>query len=321
MFSRGVQAASDGGFYAYGMSDGGDISPEFRALGVASDAVDASYSSLLTAYLREESPMFGAPITVLTTQRGEPFTWPTLTADGTFGGTVTAEAGGITEADPTLSSVTFGAFKYGVTRLFSAELEEDKYIGLQAVLARSSARGLNIGAGAHLTTGTGTVQPNGIVNAATAGYTATGTASGQATDTFFSPTDLLQLFGTLVSGYRNSTSSGWMVSSTAATKMRIFKDGTGNFMWDPSLVAGQPDRFYGRPVYENAAMAAVASATTSVLFGDLSAYYTRIVGAPRVEFSRDYKFNTDQLALRSIIRVDGNLLDAGAIKKLVSANT
>jgi HK97 family phage major capsid protein len=92
-------------------------------------------------------------------------------------------------------------------------------------------------------------------------------------------------------------------------------------MWDPSLVAGQPDRFYGRPVYENAAMAAVASATTSVLFGDLSAYYTRIVGAPRVEFSRDYKFNTDQLALRSIIRVDGNLLDAGAIKKLVSANT
>ena len=40
-----------------------------------------------------------------------------------------------------------------------------------------------------------------------------------------------------------------------------------------------------------------------------------------MEFSRDYKFNTDQLALRTIIRLDGNLIDAAAIKSLVSANT
>ena len=86
-------------------------------------------------------------------------------------------------------------------------------------------------------------------------------------------------------------------------------------------MSGQADRFYGRPVIENPAMVAVASATKSVLFGDMSAYYTRIVGGPRVEFSRDYKFNTDQLALRTIIRLDGNLIDAAAIKSLVSANT
>jgi HK97 family phage major capsid protein len=320
-FVRGFEAVRSGGFYGY-TPDDREYVAKFRALQTqGGSAIDESFSTQLTVYLREESPMFGAPITVLPTPRGEPFTWPRLTADPNHGGTITAEAGGINELDPTLSSVTFGAFKYGITNLWSAEVDNDNVIGLQGVIARSTARELAIDAGAHLTTGTGTVQPTGIVVGATAGYTATGTASGQATDLFFSPTDLLQLFGSVVSGYRNRSSSGWMVSNTAATKMRIFKDSTGNFMWEPSLISGQPDRFYGRPVIENPAMAAVASASKSVLFGDLSAYYTRIVGGPRVEFSRDYKFNTDQLALRTIIRVDGNLIDAAAIKSLVSANT
>ena len=74
-------------------------------------------------------------------------------------------------------------------------------------------------------------------------------------------------------------------------------------------------------MYENNAMAAAASASKSVLFGDLSAYYTRMVGTPRVEFSRDYKFNTDQLALRTLMRLDGNLVDTIAIKSMVSADT
>lgn len=320
-FIRGWESVKQGGFYAYNVDDR-QFARQFRALQSAGgSAIDESFSTQLTIYLREESPMLGAPITVLATPRGENFTWPRLTADQAMGGTVTAEAGGIVELDPTLSSVTFSAFKYGITTLWSAEVDQDNVIGLQGVIARSAARELAIDAGAHLTTGTGTIQPTGIVSAAAAGYTATGTASGQATDTFFSPADLINLFGSVVSGYRNRTSSGWMVSNTAATKMRLFRDSTGNFLWEPSLVTGQPDRFYGRPVYENPAMAAVASATKSVVFGDLSAYYTRVVGGPRVEFSRDYKFNTDQLALRTIIRVDGNLIDTAAIKYLVSANT
>jgi HK97 family phage major capsid protein len=322
LFIRGFATAQNGGHFAYGMDQAGNIDPEFRALQTqGGSAIDESFSSQLTVFLREESPMFGAPITILNTPRGEPFTWPRLTADPNHGGTVTAEAGGINELDPTLSSVTFGAFKYAITNLWSSEVDQDNVIGLQGVIARSTARELAIDAGAHLTTGTGTVQPTGIVVGATAGHTATGTASGQATDTFFSPVDLLNLFSSVVSGYRNRSTSGWMVSTTAASRMRIIRDSTGGFLWDNSLVAGQPDRFYGRPVYENPAMAAVASASKSVIFGDLSAYYTRMVAAPRVEFSRDYKFNTDQLALRTIIRVDGNLIDAIAIKSLVSANT
>lgn len=325
IFLRTVAQAKSEGFAWFGMDEKGEVPTEYRALDVSTDgegtAFGRGFVSDLWIYLREESPMFGSPISVLRTQTGETFDWPKVTADPNHGGTVTAEAAGLNELDPTLARVTFRSHKYGMINLWSAELDQDNIINLQTVLARTAARELTIDAGAHLTTGTGTTQPNGIVNAASAGHTATGTASGQATDTFFSPADLLDLFGAVISPYRNRSTSAWMVSNTAATKMRKFRDSTGNFMWEPSLVSGQPDRFYGRPVIENVAMAAVASATKSVIFGDMSAYYTRVVGTPRVLLSREYKYSTDQLALRTIIRLDGNLLDDGAVKSMVSANT
>ena len=215
-FVRGWQAVKAGGFYAF-EPDGREYMKRVMQTAGGS-AIDESFSTQLTVYLREESPMFGAPITILNTPRGENFTWPRLTADQAMGGTITAEAGGIVELDPTLSSVTFSAFKYGITTLWNSELDEDNVIGLQSVIARGAARELSVDAGAHLTVGTGTVQPNGIVNGATAGHTATGTASGQAGDTFFSPTDLLNLFSSVIAGYRNRSSSAWMVSTTAASQ-------------------------------------------------------------------------------------------------------
>jgi HK97 family phage major capsid protein len=41
----------------------------------------------------------------------------------------------------------------------------------------------------------------------------------------------------------------------------------------------------------------------------------------RVDVSKDYKFNTDQLAVRTIERVDGDLPDTAAIVYLISSNT
>jgi hypothetical protein len=39
-----------------------------------------------------------------------------------------------------------------------------------------------------------------------------------------------------------------------------------------------------------------------------------------VESSIHYKFNTDQLALRTVERVDGDLIDVIAVRALVCAN-
>lgn len=293
---------------------------ESRALQSAGGtAIDATFYDRVTIYERSLVPVLNVA-TVLNTTRGEAITLPRLTADPAYGGTVVAEAAGITELDPTLSSVTLNAFKYAIVTLWSRELDTDEVIGLEDLIANASARELSIDIGAHLTTGTATTQPNGVINAATNGGTAGGTASGQASDTFFAAKDLVDLYYGLAIPYRQN--AAWMVSTTAAAKMRAFRDSTGGFLWEPGNLRGQGgiDRFLGLAVYENPAMAAVASATKSVAVGDFSKYFIRRLPL-RVERSQEYKFSTDQLAIKVVERLDGNLVDTAAIRYLVSANT
>lgn len=293
---------------------------EFRALQSAGgSAIPTTFQESVTVYLRTLSPMFREDlVTVLNTPTGNPITLPRLTADQSMGGTVTAEAGGILEADPTISSVQLDSYKYGITTLWSAELGQDQVINLADLIARSAARELALDIGDHLTTGDGSAKPNGIVAASTLGGTATGTASNTAADTFFGPADLIDLKYTLASGYRQVGT--FMVSSTALAKMRKFRDSNKQFLFTPSLVMGQPDMFDGSPVVENPGMAAVASAAKSVIFGDLSRYFVRRLPT-RVDTSMEYKFSTDQLAIRVIERVDGDLVDTVAVKHLICANT
>jgi HK97 family phage major capsid protein len=325
LIKRGFQAVRDGGGFSFDAEQLRHIQPDktfYRALQSAgATAIPTTFIESVIVFQRTVTPMLDPGIvTILETPSGNPIDLPRLTADPNHGGTVTAEAAGIVELDPTLSKVTLGAFKYGVTNLWSAELDQDNVINLEDLLGRSTGRELGLDVGTHLTTGTGTVQPKGIVDAATSIGTANGTALGASNWTFVGPHDLLDLYYAVAAPYRNAPGAAWMANADGINKMRKFRDSNQQFLWDGSLVAGAPDTFNGRPVYENPAMAAPASATKSFIFGDLSAYYVRRTPI-RVEFSRDYKFNTDQLALRTIMRVDGNLPDAIAVKTIISANT
>lgn len=287
---------------------------EYRALAKSTSTVDQTFYDRVVVYERTFTPMLNPDVvTVLPTMRGENLTIPRLTADASGGGTVTAEGGTISAADPTISSVVLGAFKYSTINLWSAELDQDEVIGLEDLMARTTARDLAIGAGAHLTTGTGTVQPNGIITAAGNG----GTASGTANNKFFGPGDLVDLYYSVAAPYR--AVGTWLVSSTGLAKVRKFVNSSGDFIWVPGL-GGAPDTVLGRPIFENPAMAAVASASKSVVFGDTSRYFVRRVTPARVEISSEYKFDTDQLALKVVERLDGNLVDTAAVNYLVSAN-
>lgn len=295
------------------------VGHEARALASSGgSAIATTFADFVTVYERTMNPMLDIS-TVIPTRTGNPIVFPRLTADVTAGGSVTAEAGTLTEGDPTISSITLTAFKMAHITLWSSELDQDEVIGLDRLVADAISRPMALGWGTFFTTGTGTTQPNGFITAATNGGTAGGTASGQASDTFLAAADLVDLYYSLAAPYRRNAS--WVVSNTAIAKMRKFRSSTGEFLWNPALQAGQPASFLNLPVYENPAMAAVASASKSVAVGDFSRYIIRSVEPMRVDLSTEYKYNTDQVAIRVITRRDGNLPDAIAIKYLVSANT
>ena len=291
---------------------------DLRALVIADGHVPTSFSNQVVVYERDYTPMLNPDVvSIMNTPDGNPISIPKLTADAAVGGTITAEAGGITEADPTMGTATLSAYKYGVTTLWSSEVDIDNNIGLQSLIARTNARELAQDINTALTTGDGSSKPNGIVSAAANAGTASGTAAGTGYDVFYSPADLIDLKFSLAQPYRQR--GAFMVSTTAMAKLRKMRDSTGGWLFQNAPIVGQPDLFDGSPVYENAAMAAVASASKSVLFGDLSAYMVRRLPL-QVAASIHYKFSTDQIALRTIERIDGELPDGAAIKYLVSAD-
>lgn len=278
-------------------------------------AVDTTFIDQVLFYEADESPMLDpAVVQVLVTTRGEAMDLPRLTARANVGGTLTAEAGTITEADPTLSKITLNAYKYTGITLWSAELDEDDVVGIREILAESLGQDIVEQVNAPLTTGNGSNVPNGIISAAANG----GTAAGTANNAFFGPDDVIDLFYGRKAAYRRR--GNWMASTTGLAKVRKLQDSTGQKIWQPSLIPGQPETVLGRPIFENPDMAAVASASKSLLFGDTHRYVVRRVGTARVELSRDYKFNSDQLAIKVVERLDGDLRDANAVAYLVSAN-
>jgi len=269
----------------------------------------------VTVYERTFTPMLNPSVaTILNRTDGSPLVLPRVTADPAHGGTITAEAGGVNELDATVSQVTLNPYKYAITNLWSAELSQDNTIGLENLIAFTTGRELAIDIGAALTTGDGSGNPNGFITAATNGGTATGT--GTTYGTYFGHTDLVSLFYGLQAPYRANAS--WQANSTSLAQIRNARDTAGNFLWQPAPSAGAPETLLGRPIYENPAMAS-GSAAKSVAVGDFSRYVVARVVPIRVESSIHYKFNTDQLALRTIERVDGDLPDAIAIRFLVGA--
>jgi HK97 family phage major capsid protein len=291
-----------------------------RALSTSPDVnVPSTFVNRLTVYERDGAPMLDPSVVNLNTvNRGQPYIFPVLTADPAIGGTVTAEGAGITDTDATISAATATPYKVASMQTWSNELQADNTLNLEDALARAAGRELGIDINALLTTGDGSGKPEGWVTATTNGGTALGTAQGQSTDTFFSYFDLADLFFSLPATLRDRSS--FMVSSTAMAKIVKMRDSSGFPIVEQDPRSGIGRTLFGKRLLENASLAAVASASISVGCGDFSAY--EVVRLPlRVELSPHSKFSTDQVQLRTIERVDGKLVDATAIRYLVSADT
>lgn len=281
-------------------------------------AIATTFADRVVVYERTLNPMLNPNVvTISTSPSGAPFKVPRLTADVSFGGTVTAEAVALTEADPTISAVELTPYKYGGITLWSAELDQDEILGIQDLIARSHAREIAIDAGAALTTGNGSGKPNGIITAATNGGTASKAFGGTAT-TFFDYGDLVSLFMAVPAPSR--AEGVWQMSTDAIEKCLTFRTDDGDRVLLPGLLGTGQLTLMGKPIYENPAMASVGSASKSVVFGDHSAYWVRRVAPLRVELSTHYKFNVDQVALKVVDRLDGDLIDVTAVAYLVSAD-
>lgn len=286
-----------------------------RAMTVSSNTVKKTFADFVVQYLTDIAPVYGYARKLRTSQ-GEDITVPRITANPAANWI--GEAGTITAGDPTIGSVTLGAYKLAALTLMSAEILNDAAFDIAAYVGEHAGRQIAYVAGSAFTVGTGTAQPTGFVTAAVA---ASRTVTAAGSGTFLGATDVLDLiYSGLAQPYRNQDTVIFG-STTAVAKVRKLQDVNGQFLFTPGINGGQPDRLAGYTFVENSAMAAVGSASKSLAILHAPSYIVREVGNISVAQSSDRYFETDQVALRTIYRVDANLLDTGAVAVLVSKNT
>lgn len=274
---------------------------ETRALeSTAGVNVPTDFSTRVAVYARTLSPWLGLA-TIINGTDGAPINLPRITADPT---TYTPGQGtAITEASPVLTAVTATPAGYKALTAVSQEMAEDEVIQLMDLIARSQGRSIGLAFGAVATAA--------VLSGGTNGGTAAGTP-------FFGLDDILGLIYGRAVPYRMNGSL--VMSNGALLKARKFVDTDGQYLWEPSVQMGQPDRLLGYPVYEDPALATPASATKSVIFGDTSAFVIKQLPL-RVAVSSEYLFNLDQVAVKTVYRAGGALPDAAALAYLVSYNT
>lgn len=152
--------------------------------------------------------------------------------------------------------------------------------------------------------GNGTTEPTGIFTATLGGtVTCSGNLDGD---------DLINLVYALPTKYRAGAS--FLVHPSNVREMRKLKDSNGQYLWQPSLVAGTPDRFLGYPIHE---FYDVPEA--SIAFGNWKlAYYLGDRKGMTVKVSQDTEtaFTKDQTAIRVVVRLAGNVVLAEATRLL-----
>ena len=221
------------------------------------------------------------------------------------------EEGAFLESDDSFGQVSIGAYKLGTMIKVSEELLNDSVFDLQSYISREFARRIGAKEEEAFFTGDGTGKPLGVL--AAAGGAETGVTAASATAV--TADELIDLFYSLKSPYRKK--SVWVLNDSTIKAVRKLKDSNGQYLWQPSLVAGTPDTILGRPVKTSAYMPAIAAGAKSIAFGDFSYYWIADRQGRSFKRLNELYAANGQVGFLASQRVDGKLILPEAIKVLV----
>ncbi|MGN0990443.1 MAG: phage major capsid protein [Candidatus Ventricola sp.] len=307
-------------FRAYLLSGAQGVTPEQRSLlqeraGLQGLTAGVLIPSTLAGSIEKALQSFGGMFeagSILTTGNGGDLILPTIN-DTAAKATIVAEYAQSTKRTPSFSSVTLKAFTYRTPIIpVSQELLQDSAFNLDTILSDLLVESFGRGANEHLTTGTGTGQPKGLVTAATA-------CAEEAAATSITLDNILDLIAGVDSAYAKN--GKFMFNRNTLFALAKIKDSDGSFIWQDGARVGLPSTLFGKSYIINDDMAGIGAGNASVLFGDLSKYKIRMVKNFRVIRLNELLAEYLSVGLFGFARLDGTLLDAGThpVLKLVHA--
>ena len=220
------------------------------------------------------------------------------------------EEGAFVESDDAFSQVSIGAYKLGTLIKVSEELMNDSIFDLESYISAEFAHRIGAKEEEAFFTGDGSGKPLGIL--AASGGAETGVTAASATA--ITADELMDLFYSLKAPYRKN--AVWVLNDSTIKAIRKLKDNSGQYLWQPSLVAGTPDTILGRPVKTSAFMPAIGASQKTIAFGDFQYYWIADRQGRSFRRLNELYAANGQVGFLGTQRVDGKLILPEAIKVL-----
>ena len=255
----------------------------------------------------EEENIFRQLATIITTSSGDRKI-PVVATKGSA--SWVDEEGAIPEADDAFGQVSIGAYKLATIIKVSEELINDSAFNLEQYIAKEFGRRIGVKEEEAFFVGDGTGKPTGIFNATGGAGVGVTTASASA----ITIDEIMDLFYALKSPYRKN--AVFITNDATVKSIRKLKDGNGQYLWQPSVTAGQPDTILNRPLKTSVYVPGIAAAAKTIAFGDFSYYWVADRQGRAFQRLNELYAATGQVGFKATQRVDGKLILAEAVKVL-----
>ena len=177
------------------------------------------------------------------------------------------EGDDIPETTATFGQKTIGAHKLTALIKISDELLNDSAFDLEAYFRDEFVSRMAETEEDAFINGDGVGKPYGILHAtegADIGLTTT-------SDTKITADEIINLFYSLRAPYRHK--AVWLLNDSTIAALRLLKDNNNQYIWQPGLKEGEPDKLLGRPVYTSPFMPTIAAGAKPIAFGDIKNYW------------------------------------------------
>ena len=212
------------------------------------------------------------------------------------------EGGALSFGDATFDQILLDAHKLHVAIKVTEELLYDNAFGLESYIIDMFGKALANAEEDAFLNGSGVGQPLGLF-AETGGGTVAASVASLATD------NVVDLVYALKRPYRKNAK--FIMNDQTIAAIRKLKDNNGAYMWQPSLVSGEPDKLLGYDVYTSP-----FCPEDKIAFGDYSYYNIGDRGTRSFKQLNELFAGNGMIGYVAKERVDGKLILPEAVQIL-----
>lgn len=220
------------------------------------------------------------------------------------------EGEALTFGDATFAQINLDAHKLHVAVKVTEELLYDNAFQLENHIIDMFSKALSNAEEDAFLNGDGIGKPLGVFAETGGGEIGVTAASATA----ITADEIINLVYSLKRPYRKKAK--FIMNDQTVAAVRKLKDGNGNYLWQPSAQAGEPDRLFGYEVLTSPYAPTIAYGQSVIAFGDFSYYNIGDRGTRSFAELKELFAGNGMIGFVAKERVDGKLVLPEAVKIL-----